>query len=123
MSNKKEYSPQLKNKLSRIYKMILKHKNGEFTKDNILYYTEVNDKFIEKFIDELDLIKTIVEKQPYKTVNYISIERDPNDADEKIDVIKETRTFFDYDLRELEYSVKLIGRNYHRTDLIKTNIS
>lgn len=100
MSEKKEYSIDLKDHLCKIYRFIEREKlqfstPHVYIADNATSIGGGSMKFAEKFVQELESIKDLVSKQPVIEVVYE--EFTINDKDEEVVVktdIKETlRTF------------------------------
>jgi hypothetical protein len=120
-----KYSDSTKNRLCDIYRWVNNHKNGEFTVDNIKRAPSLNgisDKFANKFIAELDSIKELESKQPFKYIKFINEQEDPI-TNKMVEYKSEIRNYFDWDLKEMEYSISLTSRHYKRIEIINTNIN
>jgi len=131
MENINDYSPKLKHMLSRIYRFVARHLNNEFTLENIAVarmrlgyesFCDTNCKFTTKFHTMVDEIKILADNEPYKIVEY-SIELPDNDG--KLKTRTTTKMYRNYDIKELEYLIKLDSTrefNYHTLKVFETNI-
>jgi len=128
----KDFSTDLKDHLCRVYNYIVTqsvnvdnsyHKRINFTKEGILFslrnlsmigWDKTDDKFADRFLSDLDLVKKLFEAQPFKEVEYFfsSVDGEGKDI-----VIRRTKTFKTYDLEDMERSIE---RDKHSVERIKT---